>query len=292
MSEPLISIIIPCYKQGQYLSQALSSVVNQTYPNWECIIINDGSPDNTEEVALEWKQKDNRIHYIKKANGGLSSARNEGIAAAKGEYIQLLDADDLIDKDKLFLHVSSIVNDNIAPNVITYSSARYFLDKPDELTIFRDDFFPQVELTLYDSCEDHVKMVFGRNIVVVSAPLYPKKLFSDVGLYDEKFKSLEDWDMNIRAILAKYKFHKLSYQPHALTLIRVSSNSMMANKAVLNTAWEMLYAKHRGSDVYKRWPSKDDNEVAAVPRPGLIKKAVWYLIPPVIIMAYKKIKQK
>ncbi|MDP4201302.1 MAG: glycosyltransferase family 2 protein [Bacteroidota bacterium] len=96
MNIPLISVIVPCYNQAQYLPEALDSVLAQTYTNWECIIVNDGSPDNTEEIAKTYCNKDSRFKYILKENGGLSSARNAGMANAKGQYIQFLDADDFL----------------------------------------------------------------------------------------------------------------------------------------------------------------------------------------------------
>ena len=71
-------------------------MLDQTYTDWECIIVNDGSPDHTEEVAKKWLEKDSRFRYIDKENGGLSSARNAGLKEAKGEWIQFLDSDDKI----------------------------------------------------------------------------------------------------------------------------------------------------------------------------------------------------
>jgi len=96
----LVSIIIPCYNQANYLTYSLASVLEQTYTNWECIIVNDGATDNTKEVAKEWCAKDNRFVYVEKQNGGLSSARNAGINVAKGDYIQFLDADDILVTNK------------------------------------------------------------------------------------------------------------------------------------------------------------------------------------------------
>ena len=92
----LISVIVPCYNQAQYLDECLQSVLDQTYTDWECIIVNDGSPDHTEEIAKKWVEKDARFRYLFKENGGLSSARNAGIEIAKGEWILPLDADDKI----------------------------------------------------------------------------------------------------------------------------------------------------------------------------------------------------
>lgn len=93
---PLISIVVPCYNQAQYLPETLNSVLSQTYKNWECVIVDDGSPDNTQEVANQYCIKDVRIKYVRKENGGLASARNYGIAHSNGEYILPLDSDDLI----------------------------------------------------------------------------------------------------------------------------------------------------------------------------------------------------
>ena len=91
-----VSIIVPCYKQAEYLPETLDSVLSQNYSNWECIIVNDGSPDNTEEVARCYLEKDSRFKYVKQENRGVSSARNTGIANSNGEFILPLDSDDLI----------------------------------------------------------------------------------------------------------------------------------------------------------------------------------------------------
>ena len=87
----LISVIIPCYNQAHFLDETLNSILTQSYDNWECIIINDGSLDATEKIGLDWSNKDSRFKYVKKENGGLSSARNKGLELAKGDFIQFLD---------------------------------------------------------------------------------------------------------------------------------------------------------------------------------------------------------
>lgn len=100
LDNPLISVIVPCYNQAEYLSECLQSVEDQTYSHWECIIVDDGSPDDTERIALKWTSKDVRFKYLRKENGGLSSARNSGLQLAKGDWIQFLDCDDLIVENK------------------------------------------------------------------------------------------------------------------------------------------------------------------------------------------------
>jgi len=93
---PKISIIVPCYKQAEYLPEALDSVLAQTESNWECIIVDDGSPDNTAAIAKRYCRNDNRFKYLHKPNGGLSDARNAGIKRAVSPIILPLDADDRI----------------------------------------------------------------------------------------------------------------------------------------------------------------------------------------------------
>lgn len=95
----LISIIVPVYNVEKYLEHCLNSIINQTYKNLEIILVNDGSTDNSLEICESFKQKDSRIKIITKGNGGLSSARNEGLKIAKGNYISFVDSDDWIDAD-------------------------------------------------------------------------------------------------------------------------------------------------------------------------------------------------
>lgn len=134
MNSPKVSIIIPCYNQAQFLGEALQSVLDQTYTNWECIIVNDGSPDNTNEIATNWIEKDARFKYLFKENGGVSSARNFGIEKATGDYLQFLDADDVIDKRKIELslqELSLVVN---TEKKIVISNFRMFVNNTNDST--------------------------------------------------------------------------------------------------------------------------------------------------------------
>ena len=116
-----VSIIVPCFKQAHFLDEALQSVLNQTYTNWECIVVNDGSPDNTEEVAEKWCKKDNRFKYVFQKNRGLSSARNAGIKISNGKYILPLDSDDIIDDHFLEKLVPHIEKDETIAIITSYS---------------------------------------------------------------------------------------------------------------------------------------------------------------------------
>lgn len=105
---PFVSVIIPCYNQDKYISETLHSVLNQTYLNWECIIIDDGSTDNSASIIHSLIGKDFRFTYVYKNNEGVSKARNVGLEKARGQFIQFLDADDILDNNKIQYSVNEL----------------------------------------------------------------------------------------------------------------------------------------------------------------------------------------
>lgn len=204
MDTPLISVIVPCYNQAQYLDECLQSVLEQTYQNWECIIVNDGSPDNTEDVAKKWTEKDRRFKYLKKENGGLSSARNAGIEAAQGEWILPLDADDKIGSRYLELAEKEFGNGYS----IIYCEAEFFGEKSGKWHL------PDFSLT--NLAKD--------NIIFCSA-FFKKKDWEQIGGYDVKLKiGLEDWDFNISLLKHGGNTLKLNYTGF---FYRIKNSSMI-----------------------------------------------------------------
>lgn len=109
----MISIIIPVYNVSQYLNECIKSVVNQSYKDFECILIDDGSSDGSEIICDQWTQHDNRIRVIHQPNQGVSKARNKGIAEAQGEYIAFIDSDDWIDSNYLNTLLRPIEESNV-----------------------------------------------------------------------------------------------------------------------------------------------------------------------------------
>ena len=125
--KPLISIIIPVYNVEQYLHRCVDSVLNQTYKNLEIILVNDGSPDNCPFICDEYAKKDKRIIVVHKKNGGLSSARNEGIQKSQGDWLLFLDSDDLLNDSDNLQNISEIISNNktdtyFFSNIIEFSS--------------------------------------------------------------------------------------------------------------------------------------------------------------------------
>ncbi|MDE6275156.1 MAG: glycosyltransferase [Clostridia bacterium] len=116
-----ISVIVPVYKVEKYINQCVESILNQTFEDFELILVDDGSPDNSGAICDELALTDGRIVCIHKENGGLSSARNAGIDMAKGDYIAFVDSDDIIDKEMLQVMYSNIVKYNADISGIEYA---------------------------------------------------------------------------------------------------------------------------------------------------------------------------
>jgi glycosyltransferase involved in cell wall biosynthesis len=226
----LVSIIVPCYNQAHFLNDSLQSVLNQSYPHWECIIVNDGSPDDTAGVAQKWCERDSRFKYIKKENGGLSNARNAGITISKGEYILPLDADDCIHKDYLVKLVPQLQQDNSLAIVSCYSK---FFDKS----------LNEVVYELKPEGSTYHYLLYVNQLIATS--LYRKKCWEEVGGYDESMKKgFEDWEfwLSITKIGWKYKV-----VPEFLFYYRKSKKSMLvdtiSNYAEINK--EYIFTKHK-----------------------------------------------
>jgi len=98
-NKEVVSIVIPIYNVEAYLRKCLETIVNQTYPHLEIILVNDGSPDHSEAICKEFFKQDSRIRYVRQVNGGLSAARNTGIDLATGDYITFVDPDDWVTED-------------------------------------------------------------------------------------------------------------------------------------------------------------------------------------------------
>lgn len=115
--EPLVSIIIPCYNAEKYIEACVNSVIVQTYKNWECILINDGSKDTTLNLITDFEPTDDRIRVFSQENLGLSATRNRGIENAKGEFLFFLDQDDILSSIALTALVSSFDNNDIITGI-------------------------------------------------------------------------------------------------------------------------------------------------------------------------------
>ncbi len=173
---PIVSVIIPCYNHGIYLSECLESILNQTYKNWECIIIDNGSTDNTKQVTESFVQKDKRFKYIYTEQKGVSFARNFGIKNSKGKYILPVDADDKI--APLYIEKAVEVLEKKENIKLVYCNARLFG------AANKDWMLPEFSL----------KNILIENIIFCSA-LFRRKDYDQTNGYNEQMvEGFEDWD--------------------------------------------------------------------------------------------------
>lgn len=202
-----ISIIIPCYNSEVTLENTLKSVIDQDYQDWEVIIVNDGSIDTTEEIALKWVDLDTRFRYFSKENEGLGKARNYGIERAKGIYILPLDSDNLIEKD--FVVKAIEVLDSKKEIGVVHGHAKYFGEK----------------VGFWKVDEFNLSKILVHNYIDACA-IYRKNLWKKVGGYDENlpFQGHEDWDFWIGLGRLNVNFHHLNRVTFSYF---VSSNSMI-----------------------------------------------------------------
>jgi glycosyltransferase involved in cell wall biosynthesis len=221
---PAVSIIIPCFNYGHYLDKALGSVQSQSYQDWECIVVDDGSTDNTRAVAQSFVSTDSRIRYLYQANSGLSAARNQGIRASNGLLVQLLDADDLIESDKLRIQAEFLLEN---PHVdVVYGDARFFSDEKCAVLTraaggVDNDWMPRIS----GRGEPLLAELLQKNIMVVQAALTRRSVYSRVGMFDESLYSHEDWEFWLRCANAGSSFFYLAAR-NTSSLVREHPSSM------------------------------------------------------------------
>lgn len=153
----MISIIIPVFNTSAYLDQCLKSVLEQTYTDWECIVVDDGSTDNSGEICDKWAEKDSRFIIVHQKNNGVSAARNRGIEKSRGEYICFIDSDDWVEPDYLN-HLQSGIKDSEIDMVVTgsiYETSKPEIHAPQQKSIIR------VESEYTKTFIEHVGLFYG-----------------------------------------------------------------------------------------------------------------------------------
>jgi glycosyltransferase involved in cell wall biosynthesis len=188
MASPLVSVIMPAYNQAHYLAKAIDSVLAQTFTDFELIVINDGSTDDTATVMAGYGDKIRPIHQ---QNKGLSGARNSGLAIARGSYMAFLDSDDIWDPVMLATTVT-FMQSNPAYDLVATSWIQ--IDETGHITAPAKSYGairPSVE-------KNFLTTIVAGNFVLPSALLVKRACFEKSGLFDEELKGVEDWDLLIR----------------------------------------------------------------------------------------------
>ena len=222
---PLISIIVPCYNQAQYLDECLQSVQDQTFENWECIIVDDGSIDDTENIVKNWIAKDTRFRNFKQTNKGVASARNFGIQRAKGKWILPLDGDDKIGIDYLTLASKEFDNDYD----LIYCNAEFFGST-------KGDFSPgpySYSQLLLDNC------------FFVSSFFKKEKWASAGGFDSQLIDGFEDWEFFINILNPNSKVLKLDNLGFYYRRKEISRDKLIQkDKEKFNASYNYIYKKH------------------------------------------------
>ena len=213
-----ISVIIPCYNQGQYLAEAIDSVLAQHRADAEIIVVNDGSPDRTADVARAYG---NRIVYIEQENRGFSGARNTGIRAARGDYVAFLDSDDAY-----------------LPGTLD-TLAAYLDTHPDTAFVCGDVYFYDGERTTGRYSDVAGRPRHPANFRWETVGYYPpsntvlvrRAIFDRVGLFDERLKkAAEDWTMWVKIA----RLYNMTYLDQPLTLYRQHSGNVTKRRTAIN----------------------------------------------------------
>ncbi|RZJ52364.1 MAG: glycosyltransferase, partial [Flavobacterium sp.] len=225
-SNSLISIIMPAYNAESYIKDSVRSVIDQTYSNWELIIIDDGSTDNTAAIVNELVEKDSRIFYYYQENGRQGRARNNAISKSKGFYLAFLDADDLWLPEKLSIQIAEIEQKN-ADLVLSDS---YVFQDNEVFDISKKMNIPNAVIYDQNALPEFLRV----NKIPILTVLVKKDKVINVGGFSEKpdIQNVEDYHLWLKLLMSDCIFYT---SETVLARYRIHNNSVTsADKMVLD----------------------------------------------------------
>ncbi len=227
-NDPLVSIIIPTYNRGNLISKAIDSILTQTYKNYEIIIVNDGSTDNTKEVI--GKYDEDKIKYYQHAqNKGAAAAINTGIKNSNGDFISFQGSDDIWLPKKLEKEMNIFKKSNEKVGIV-YSGYWYFRNH-------KKIYIPSPKIKIKEG-DIHFELLKGNFVSGLS--LIRKICFEQVGLFDENLPNMEDWEFYIR--ISKHFNFKFVDEPLAIAYCTLDSESINYIKNLKSS--ELILQKH------------------------------------------------
>jgi len=241
-----VSVVMSVYNGEEYIKETINSILDQTFQNFEFIIIDDGSRDNTSEILKEYKKKDKRIKVITLAeNLGLTKALNKGIKAASGEYIARIDCGDIALPERLKVQVQFLDDHQ---DISAVGSWANIIDKDGKVT---------AQLKYPTSYEDIRRVILAYNPFIHPSLMFRREVFEKIGLYNESLRYAQDYDLMLR-IVAKLKAVNL---PKVLLNYRVIDESISlknrrlqewcAIRARINALIKYGYPKHEAIKLIK-----------------------------------------
>lgn len=294
---PEISIVVPVYNVEKYLDKCIESILRQTFEDFELILVDDGSPDNSGKICDEWAKKDSRIKVIHQKNGGLPNARNTGINNATGRYIAFVDSDDWVEKDFLSVLYSGITENNA--DIVQCNYSRVFDSGREDFIQYKNEIWDRqhIEKVIMPQLANYIP-------VNMSNSRWNKIYRSDIARKaieygDEKIVMGEDFLMNIAAVALSEKVVILDTPPMYKYRYNINSISTGYNKErkynekyfyknISDIATHFGYKSdkiHRSenwrygyyifecaiSDLSRREKKREINDILA-----LIDKKIWY----------------
>jgi glycosyltransferase involved in cell wall biosynthesis len=224
-TQALVSVIIPCFNHGMYLPVAIESVISQSYPGYELIVIDDGSTDDTATVCLQYPF----LKYIYQSNAGLSSARNAGVANSEGEYLVFLDADDWLLKDALEVNLQHLILNREAA----------FVSGAFELFYEPKDEHWAMQTPVADN--HYLHLLRGNYIGMHATVMYRRWVFNKFS-FDPARRLCEDYDMYLKIT----RQFQVIHHTHVIAVYRQHRNNMSAdNSAMLDAAIDVLLSQEK-----------------------------------------------
>ena len=238
---PLISVVVPCFRQAHFLAAAIKSLQNQSHENWEAWIVDDGSPDDTYDIATELSRADPRVRYLRKANGGLSDARNFGIEHAQGQYLQFLDADDVLYPTKFAIQLAATADPD---KTVCYSD----YDNLQHATLAHTPRRMDCVLRNRHPLLDFAGRWEHDLSIPIHTALFPRTAFGPLACrFDARLKNHEDWDVWMWMAHQQYRF---LFQPEVLCSYRHTSHGMSKDASAMLAGFQTAIAlwKDRGME--------------------------------------------
>lgn len=241
---PKISIIVPVYNVGEYLEICIDSILNQTFKDFELILVNDGSTDNSLKICNYYKNIDNRICIIDKKNGGLSSARNAGLDIAKGEYIGFIDSDDYIHPQMYELLYNQIIKNKADISMCDFKKV-YEFDK--KLLDSNFVLYNKTEILNNKEALFELDGKDGVAYIVACNKLYKRELFKNIRFKEEV---IHEDEYIIHRLL--YEVNKLVYMEEKLYFYLQRKGSIMDKKLGIDEVDYLLACSDRVRFFYEK----------------------------------------
>ena len=232
-NQPLVSVIMPCYNMASYISDSIKSVIAQTYPHWELLIVDDASTDDTVNIIESYSQSETRIRFaIKKQNSGIADTRNQCIQMAQGRFLAFLDADDIWHPEKLEKQLKFMTEKNVG---FTYSTYDWIDEEGNTLNRF------------INTIGDLDYETYLRNTIIgCSTVMVDKKIVGDVVV--PKFRTSEDtatWLDILKKGLLAYAIDE------PLVSYRIRRRSASSNKLKASIDLWKVYRRHEKLPFFK-----------------------------------------